>query len=267
MDYIFIKKNGTILLRSDLEDEKEDVVLKSVTHHLGREVEFEDGITFGTLIKIIKDEHNFFEEVFNSETEGKSIKQLFSKIDNENNKEIKNDKDIYLEITKLFELINYEEKNINTINLFPILVGVDYSSGEKQYIQTNLIPHKILKNCNIYINNEIELFKNTDQLPSDKKRNVLSAYVSITLYEVIRAVVYEMFFFDEPDENLLIVNDDKQKQVQDSERQIHALQNKMEKCVEDEDYEEASKINKQIKKIKEKTKNIKREIKKNSKKQ
>jgi len=260
MKFILIKKNGSVVQKDMINDDNDAVkVIKNISEHLSAEVEFEDGLTFGTLFNLILQEKSFFNTLFKQELKELTLEDFEAQLKKEpTNNHTKNkygDILFSLEIAKMFEFFKFDKGQ--SINLFALFVGVGTNNDEDDedeiYMPLSLIPINEFKNYEIVINKAVEIFKK--DFSEDSITPLLIAGTSITLYEALHCLIYEIAFFGTAENKI------KEKKEQSKNGEEYRIKDKiieldayLKKLVLEENYEKASIIKKELDKLKTKNK-------------
>lgn len=252
MEFITIKKNGKIIKQTIMKGEKKEEKIDSLKDYLGVELEFEKGLKFKTLFKLILKEKEFFNILYKQELGNMKLddfeKQLSKRETCKSNKNEDGDIMESLEITKMFELLNFEKGS--TIDLFSVFVGVGISneSPEEIYMPVSLIPINNLKNYEIYINKAVEIFKSPSIDSIEDEEPLLITNSSITLYEAFQAIIYEIAYFGTAENK--IKEKEKIEKEYKIENKIFELETSLQVFVNNEEYEKAAKIKKELDRLK-----------------
>jgi len=150
MKIIKIKKNGKIFLEESAGEVVRVEKLKTLKEYLGCEVEFEQGLTFGTLFNLILKEKDIFDIIFCQELNGKKLEEFEKKL-NEPLKNYEEDFKLeYLEVSKIFELFIYGKGS--TIDLFSVFVGMGKTNdGFQVFIPLSFFSVSELKDLEIKV--------------------------------------------------------------------------------------------------------------------
>lgn len=251
---IKIKKDCSLLKIEGFDEDVKEKTVKKLSQYLSYECTIEEGVTIETIINVILKEKTFFNTLFKQDLNGFKIEKLKELMDKKiDNKEIVNyygETLKYLELSKMFELLNYKD-NTNSIDLFPLLVGVgepkeeDKDEIEEVFMPIGLTPIAKLKNIPLTLQKNVELFRSDE---NGDLNLLLTAVAPLTVYEVIVAVLFEITYFGSDEE--------KEKQLAEQLSQ-HSNTNKVEdleaylqELVDSEQYEKAAKIKKDLDKLK-----------------
>ncbi len=249
MKFIIIKKSGKIIKQSIDNGKEVNEEVKSLADYLGAELEFEKGVTLKTIFKLLSREKAFFNKLYKQELGEKKLedfdKQLQKKQTDSKNKNEDGDIMKSLEITKMFELFNFEKGS--TIDLFAIFIGIGLSENEpgEVFMPVSLIPINNLKNYEVVINKAVEIFKSS---PMDENgenvESLLIAASSMSVYEAFQAIIYEIAYFGTAEEKIK-----ERKKIEEDyklEDRIFELESNLSMYVENEEYEKAAKIKKEL---------------------
>jgi len=251
MKFIIIKKNGKLVEKEMFDGKKTKKPVSKLSEYLGAEVEFEEGLTFKTFFNLIVKESEFFNTLFKQELMGMKLKeyqtQMRKKQTDTLNVNNEGDEMQTLEITKMFELLHFEKGN--TIDLYAVFVGIGKSKEDEEiYMPTSLIPINNIKNYVISLNKSVEIFKESEEQDEVGIRPLLLAASSITLYEALQSIIYEVSYFGTAEDKI------KQKKKQEKEcnleERVIELEKYLDSLVESEEYEKASKVKKELDRIK-----------------
>ena len=254
MQFIIIKKSGKLIKQDDKGKKKEKI--SKLSDSLGLEVKFEEGLKLETLFKMILKEKDFFNILFKQELKDTTLEEIGKQLKKKQNKpEIEKeneDGDVIksLEIVKMFELLSFEQGN--TIDLFTILIGIGINEDEpgEIYMPVGLISINNLKGLELTVNKAVEIFKSRydsaeeEEIGDLSKQSVLVAASSITLYEALQSIIYEVAFFGTSEEKTKQLK--KQKEEYKTEDQIESLERYLIELVEQEEYEKAAKIKQRL---------------------
>lgn len=265
MKILKIKKSGKLFIDElDGENAKSKKV-GSIKEYLACEVEFERGLTFGTLFKLIAKEADFFDVVFSEELNGRSLKEYAKKI-NEKPKDFKDDFTLeYLEISKIFELFAFEKGS--TIDLFPVFIGIGKTKeGLEIFIPLSFFFINELKNVEIVANKLVEVYReirldtmedgeevDDDEVEGEEMEEggvapLFEAVTRLTLYEAIQCVLYEIVFYKDDEDKIKVRKN--QNNEQSNKNKIDILEMMLRKHIESEEYEKAAGIKRELEKLK-----------------
>lgn len=258
MKFVEVKKDGKILKHEIInnKDVVEDV--RSLSTCLGLELEIENGTKFKTFLSLLFKEKEFFNKLFHQELKGMTLqiyqKQIAKRQNIENNKNEDGEELMCLEIAKMFEVLKFDKGN--SIDLFPVLVGIAKTpEGEETYMPVSLSPINDLKNYQIMLNKMVDIFQDRmNEKGEIELQPFMTAACSITVYDALQAIIYEISYFGTPEEKM------KQKQEflkkVKLEDKIFELEQGLESSVESEEYEKAARLKKELDRLKnKKTKN------------
>jgi len=271
MRILKIKKNGKLFV-DELDDENtKSKKVNSIKEYLACEVEFESGLTFGTLFKVILKEADFFDTVFSEELNGMSLKSFGKKI-NEKPKFFNDDFTIeYLEISKIFELFAFEKGS--TVDLFPVFIGIGKTKdGLEIFIPLSFYFINELKDLEIVPNKLVEVYRemrldtseeddeyddeideNNEIENEGNEENVglvpfFEAATRITLYEAIQCILYELTYHKDDEDKIEIRKN--QKNEQSIKHKIDILEMLLKKHIESEEYEKAAGVKRELERLK-----------------
>jgi hypothetical protein len=251
MNFLKIKKNGKLIKEEIVNGKTKTTEVKNLSEHLSHELYFEEGLKFKTFFDLILKEKEIFSKIFKNDLNGLTLDYFENQIKKRQSiKEIYGDDDalmVSLEITKIFELLSFEKGS--TIELYSVFVGVGIDEeGDEIMIPINLIPINNLKNYEIRMNKGVEIFRGNENGEIEDEDPFLMAGSSITLYETLQTMLFEISYFGTEEEKL------KEKENQEKEEtflnKIDELEDYLEKLVQNEEYEKAAKTKKEIEKLK-----------------
>lgn len=251
MNFLKIKKDGKLIKEEIIDGKAKTEEVHNLSEHLSCELYFEEGLKFKTFFNLILREKEFFSKIFKQDLNGITL-DYFEKQLNKRQKtsKIKGDDGsllVSLEITKIFELLSFE--NGSTIELYSIFVGIGMDDDDSEtFLPINLIPINNLKNYEININKGVEIFKGNEQGEVDGDEPIFVAGSSITLYETIQTMLYEISYFGTEEEKEK--EKEKQQKEENFKNRIKDLESYMESLVKNEEYEKAAKTKKEIEKLK-----------------
>jgi len=270
MKVIKIKKNGEIFLE---EHENENVKVKNVKSlkkYLACEVEFEKGLTFGTLLKLIIKEGNSFNVVFCQELNGKKLEYFEEKFDADPEVYEEDFKLEYLEISKIFELFSFEKGS--TIDLFSVFIGIGKTNdGFDVFIPLSFYSIAELKDMEVMLNKLVEVYRDLpmddvdmsdedDDEDDDEDESVLpqqnsdaaypffEAAARITLYEVIQCIIYELSYYKTDEERITVRKNQNNEQI--NKNKIALLELQLKKHVEGDEFEKAAIVKRELDRLK-----------------
>jgi len=249
MRSILITKSGKIIRENHFDKNDKKEALDTLVYNLSSPLELEEGVTFKTFFNFIMQDKDFFDIVFFEEMGGysldlyedewkkRAIKPKYSELG-----EIKN-----LEISKMKQVAEFENQNIfETLTLFQG-VGIDEIGDYIEYT-LSLTPLNELKNYQLILNNNIEIYTDSVEDLGLEPKPILEALTQITVYEAIQSILYEITFYGSPEEK----EKTKQEIIKNHsvENMIPFLESRIEDAVEIEDYNTAAKLKKLIDKMK-----------------
>jgi len=264
MKIIKIKKDGKIFLE-ETENEKETVKVKKVKSlkgYLACEIEFEKGLTFGTFFSLVLKEKDFFDDVFTQELNGKKLKEFGD--------ELKEDVETYqedfkldcLEISKIFELFTFEKGS--TIDLFSVFIGIGKTTDEFDvFIPLSFCSVNELKNLELLLNKTVEVYKDLsvdepeeedeedeDEAPLEEGEMIpfFEAATRISLYEAIQCILYEISYYKTREERTEMRKNQNNEQI--SRNKVLILEEQLTKHIENEEFEKAAVVKREIDRIK-----------------
>jgi hypothetical protein len=240
MKIIKIKKSGKMFVQNKS--------IKSLKEHLLCEVEFDEGLTFGTFLKLVLNDKEFFETVFYQELNGMKLIDFEKKL-----KEKPTDKKSkleFLEISKVFELISINGEN--TIDLFSIFIGIGEDDGEKLFpITVSSYSVNELKNLKLILNRTVGIFKEVEdnkQYYESKISPIIEAESIFSLYEIIQSIFFEISFYtNDKDRIASKQTEDNQCKIEDTRK---FLKTKLDSYVKNDEYEKAEVVKKELDKLK-----------------
>ena len=259
MRILKIKKNGKLFVDELGEDKIKSKKVGSIKEYLACEVEFEEGLTFGTLFKLLVKEAAFFDVVFAEELNGSSLKDYLKKM-SETPKSFNDDFTLeYLEISKIFELFAFEKGS--TVDLFPVFIGIGKTKeGLEIFIPLSFFFINELKNVEIVPNKFVEVYRemrldtmnevDEDDDEDDDEGMVpfFEAATRITLYEALQCIVYEIAFYKDDEDKIKIRKN--QNNEQSNRKKIDILEILLKQHTDSEEYEKAASVKKEIEKLK-----------------
>lgn len=265
MRVLKIKKNGKLFIEESVENEIVVTKTNSLKAHLACEVEFEKGLTFGTFLKLIFKEKAIFDIVFNEELNGKKIKYFEEQMDEPQEKIEEDFKLEFLEISKIFELFTFDKGS--TIDLFSVFIGIGKTTDNFDvYIPISLFSVSELKDLEIIPNKLVEIYREVDLSPLDEEEveddeedieedevedeniSFFEAATRITLYEAIQSVLYEISFHKTEEERITVRKNQNNEQM--NKNKIAILELQLSKHIDNEDFEKAAGIKRELDKLK-----------------
>lgn len=270
MKIIKIKKNGKLLLEEHDENGVKVKKTKTLKENLACEVEFESGLTFGTFFKLILKEKDFFDIVFTQELNEYQLKDFEKKLDEVVEVYKEDYKLEYLEISKIFELFNYEKGS--TIDLFSVFIGMGKTNdGFDVFIPLSLCTVNELKDLEILPNKLVDIYKDieieeggeieedaegdgeedeyNEEEGGEESANVLfEAETRITLYEAIQCILYEIAYYKSDEERKKTRLNQNNEHINKSK--ISILEKQLSRYIENEEFESAASTKKELDRIK-----------------
>ena len=271
MKILKVKKNGKLVIEETIGTKVTVKKANSLKEYLACEVEFDKGLTFGTFFKLVLKDKDFFDIIFSEELNGRKLIDFESKMDappGVYNDEFSFD---YLELSKIFELYSFQGGN--TINLFCVFVGIGKTiDGFDIYAPLSSYTVSEIKNLEISINKLVEIYKElqmdedddvhdtdvpnmNDDYDDDEEEGgddiavpFIEAYTRITLYDIIQSIIYELAFYKNDEDRVEVrksQNNDKM-----TESKILILQTQMKWHVDNDEYERAAEIKREIDRLK-----------------
>lgn len=253
MRFVEIKKDGKILRHEIVKNKEVKKEIDGLSSCLAMEVEIEEGTTFKTIMGILLKEKEFFNKLFCEELKGAVLedfeKQLSKRQNSKNNDGEDGEKLEFLEVAKMFELLTFEKGN--TIDLFTIFVGIGKTPEEEfVYMPVSLSPINDIKNYEIVINKNVQIFQEKPDADEDDQVPVLVAICSISVYEMLQAILYEISYFTTPEDKLKQKKDLVKKiKMEDT---LFELEQGLESAVKKEEYEKAARLKKELDRLKNK---------------
>ena len=259
---VIIKKDGKIFTKERFKKDAKEKEIKKLYKHLSYELILEEGVTLELLINIILKEKTFFNNLFKPDLNKfklESIKDIMDAKDNSDEGIVNSYSETlrYLEVSKMFELLSYKD-NTNSIDLFPLLVGIgqpdpsdeggdegDDMEDDDVFMPIGLFPLSKLKKFEVSLQKNVELFRSDE---NGDLTLLLTAVAPLTVYEVFTAILYEITYFG--------TDEDKKEQLKEQTNQrstsdkIEDLELYLQELVDSEQYEKASKIKKDLDKLK-----------------
>lgn len=268
MKILKIKKNGKIFLKEQDDDTARVKSIKSLKEYLACEVEFENGLTFGTFFKLILKEKEFFDIIFAQELNGKKLKDFEDKFDEEPEVYKEEYTLDYLEISKIFELFSFEKGS--TIDLFAVFIGIGKTDdGFDVFIPLSFCSISELKDKEIVLNKLVEVYKDSpaseegedndesdeeemndeyEQQEDDDMLPFFEAATRITLYEAIQSILYELSYYKNDKERIKTRKNQNNQHMDKNKIEILELQ--LKKHIESEEYEKAALVKRELDKLK-----------------
>ena len=267
MKIVKIKKDGKIFLEEHESGIVKAKKVKSLKGYLACEVEFEKGLTFGTFFSLILKEKDFFDDVFTQELNGKKLKEFENELKGNLENYQEDFKLNFLEISKIFELFTFEKGS--TIDLFSVFIGLGKTTdGFDVFIPLSFCSVNELKDLELVLNKIVEVYK--DLQPDDSVENddddddddidddfslqegeltpFFESATRISLYEAIQCILYEISYYKTSEER------DKMRKNQNNEQvnrnKILILESQLAKYIEDEEFEKAAVVKREIDRIK-----------------
>jgi hypothetical protein len=265
MKVIKIKKNGKIFLEEQVGEGVKVEKVKSLKEYLACEVEFERGLTFGTLFKMILKEKEIFDIVFCQELNGRKLKEFEKKLNEEIETYEEDFKLEYLEISKIFELFTFQRGS--TIDLFSVFIGMGKTQdGFDVFIPLSFCSLSELRDLEILPNKLVEVYKDIqpeeyddddeldDEENEDSERDEVDlvhffeAATRITLYEAIQCIIYEIAYYENDEERIKVRKNQNNEQM--NKNKIAILEIQLAKHIDNEEYEKATTIKRELDKLK-----------------
>ncbi|MFA5369055.1 MAG: UvrB/UvrC motif-containing protein [Candidatus Paceibacterota bacterium] len=266
MKIIKIKKDGKILLEEHENELVKVKKVKSLKGYLACEIEFEKGLTFGTFFGLLLKEKDFFDDVFTQELKGKKLKEFED--------ELKGDVETYqedfkldcLEISKIFEFFTFEKGS--TIDLFSVFIGIGKTTDEFDvFIPLSFCSVNELKDLKLLLNKIVEVYKDLpinepgdedgddddeieDGAPLEEGEMVpfFEAATRISLYEAIQCILYEISYYETREERINARKNQNNEQI--NKNKIFFLEAQLTKHIENEEFEKAAVVKREIDRIK-----------------
>ena len=273
MKVIKIKKSGKIFLDEINEEMSKSKKISSLKEYLSCEVEFEDGLTFGTFFKIILKEKEFFDILFAQELNGRKLADFEKKLSDKPQKMNEDFEIMYLEVSKFFEFFTFDKGS--TINLFSVFMGIGHSNdGFDVLVPISLFSICELKDFEIAHNNIVEVYReihekgedededeDEDEVPvepnkksleddeddGDEAAPIFEAFSKITLYETIQSILYEISYYKTDEDRMLIRKSQNDAHINFSK--IEILKAQLQKLIDNEEYEKAATTKRELDKI------------------
>jgi hypothetical protein len=267
MKIVKIKKDGKIFIEEHENDLVKTKKIKSLKGYLACEIEFEKGLTFGTLFGLILKEKDFFDDVFTQELNGKKLEEFENELKDDFENSQEDFKLSFLEISKIFEFFSFEKGS--TIDLFSVFIGVGKTNdGFDVFIPLSLYSVNELKDLELVLNKIVEVYK--DLQPDDLSENdniedvedideiyplqenelipFFESAARISLYEVIQCILYEISYYKNTEERDKIKKSQSSKQVNKSK--IIILESQLVKYIEGEEFEKAAVVKRELDRLK-----------------
>lgn len=261
MKIVKIKKDGKMLLEEHENGLIKVKKIKSLKDYLACEIEFEKGLTFGTFFSLILKEKDFFDAVFALELNGKKLKEFEIELKSKAKNYQEDFKLDFLEISKIFELFTFEKGS--TIDLFSVFIGLGKTTdGFDVFIPLSFCSVNELKDLELELNKIVEVYKDLqpdDSIENDDDEDDFSlqegeltpffeSATRISLYEAIQCILYEISYYKTSEER------DKMRKNQNNEQvnrnKILILESQLAKYIEDEEFEKAAVVKREIDRIK-----------------
>jgi len=246
METILIAKDGKIFKNLHYSTSTKEKRVKSLSSYLGCYVKIEDGIVFKTIFDLILKEKEFFDKVFAQELDNYSLSVFEKEWKKRGNPSYQEDFKIkYLEVQKIYDY--FETNGIEEIETFTLISAVSVLDGKEIKYSITLVPVSELKKIEVKINDQVDIFaanREEDELEIFK---IISAKTRITVYELIRSIIFEIAMYGSPEEKK-----EKTKEFLkniNSKSMIPSLQKRMQEVIQKEDYEEAAELKEIIKKL------------------
>ncbi|MFA5067991.1 MAG: UvrB/UvrC motif-containing protein [Candidatus Izemoplasmatales bacterium] len=258
MKILHIKKNGKLLIENYESNNVDLYFAESLSDCLSCDIELDDGVLFETVFGLILKEKDFFGKVFYQELSGRTLDDLEKEMKSKK-KPKENDVSLnFLEITKVFEFFSTEEK-INTIDLYCVFVGIGKTKENIDvFIPTSVCPLNELKNVPVKLSKIVESYNDIPEDNEDDQQSMIEysgdlspsfkAITRISVYEFIQSIFYEICYYKKIEEKIQLRNikDDKLN----SQNKLTFLESQLSKHVENDEFEKAAALKKQIEKIK-----------------
>ena len=200
---IEITKSGKIF-RKLHEDSKKKTTIKSISliPYLGDNIIISKGTTFETFMDLLTPDRKLINMIFFSDIKGLDIMEFIKEMKSELKNADEDDKMKidYLVIKRNFSYNEYKDETLGLeryFDYYALLEGYgDWSNKTKGAIAVDFTPLNKLKNLHLVIDNEINItafgvrkFKN---IINKKNGSLIMGKCEITLYEVIKAILYEI---------------------------------------------------------------------------
>ena len=268
MKIIKIKKSGKLLVEEVIGETITTEKVKTMGQYLGCDVEFEEGLTFGTFFKLILKEKGLFDTVFCQELNGKKLKDFEQQLNDEPEKFEDDFKLSFLEVSKIFELFTFE-KGVSTIDLFPVFIGLGKTTDNFDvFIPLSFFSVAELKDLEIVQNKLVEVYKDAsfsgdkeddedeeeEESTEDEQNEEIvndegmvayfEAVSRVTIYETIQCIIYEMAYYKNNEDRMQVRKS--QSNEHNSKNKIMILNNQLKQYIENEEYEKAAVTKREI---------------------
>jgi len=258
MESIIIKKDGTLIKREGFEEDVKEIEIKKLSEYLSYEIILEEGVNLENIVDILLKEKTFFNRLFKSDMNKfklEDLKEIMTKGKSEDVINGYGELLHYLELSKMFELLSYKD-NTNSIDLFPLFVGVGKlkteeadDDAEESFMPIGLISIAKFKHLPIVLQKNVELFRSNSE---GELSLLLTATAPLSVYEAINAILYEITYFGTEKEKETQLEE--LLQQQNTSGKVEDLEKYLQELVDDEQYEKAAKIKKDLDKLKMKKK-------------
>ena len=258
---ICIKKSGEIIGKNY---EGEEEIVQDISLWLGAILKLEEGIKFQTFFDLLIPHKKFINKVFYSQTGGWQIDHFLKEWEKPEKKR-KDGLDIdLLEVYWSFEFMEYTQKKYeDEVYFYPGFHGWgDWNDPQfpdtKGSIGISFTPINELKNIPLVLNTKVSIYKDI----KDHKNPHIEGSKKFTLYDVIGAILHEISWNGGPEKRDEELKDLKEityaarteimegKTISFGKLQLEFLEKDLKEALEEEDYEEAEVIKKEIEEIK-----------------
>jgi hypothetical protein len=261
MKVIKIKKSGKIFLEEAIGEEVKTTRIKSLSNFLACEVELEEGLTFGTLFKLILKEKDIFDIIFHQELNDKELKDFEKKL---NEVPVVYEEDFklnYLEVSKIFELFTFDKGN--TIDLFSVFVGIGKTNdGFDVLIPLSFFSVSELKDVEIIQNKSVEVCKDVkvgdedypeendddddgdDEPDDDNLIPYFEASTKINLYEILQCIICEIAYYRDDNDRISVRRNQNSEHI--NKNKIAILQTQLKDHIENEAFEKAAIVKREL---------------------
>lgn len=238
----FYNNKITISLWNPEMEKWEEIVIKpeeySISFFLNYVVKFDSKLTIKGFMKQLKPFKYEIDLIFESFSLGHNLDLYYENM--EEKSEIVNDDIAYIEFFRIIEL---EDNEINESNTFQAIS----KCGDLPY-SLRLYQIKNYKNKPFILNTGYEII--------DYNKNgeiIVSGNKDFTLYELLSGFIYEITYSGSPENQILetenLIESGELELYSLNELKLDKLREELDKSIIDEDYEKASYLKKEIKKI------------------
>ena len=237
MKTVLFAKDGKIFENEDYSADVKEKRVQSIKNKLGCYVKFEDGLLFKHVFNSILNDKDFFDQVFSQELDGYSLKGFEKEWKKKVDLSYQEDFNIkYLEVSNIYD--HYRVNGVKEIEAFSLISAVGTIDDQDIKYSITLVPISSLKKMKIVIDDNVKVYDIDSEDEEESFTEILSAKAKITIYEMIRAIIFEIAMYGGPEE--------KKEKIKEfleginAKTMISSLKKSLEEAIENEDYEGAA---------------------------